>query len=290
MPSTIALRRKIKSVKNTRQITKAMQMVAASKMRRAQEAVIGTRAYAELGAEIMHRLQQRLANESTDAHPLFAERPVKRIVLLVITSDKGLAGSYNANVIKEALTFISTHKEQKIQVITIGKKGEEALKRLGVPIEASFTEFPTHPTSNDVTSIARLTIDSFVENQSDQVVVIFTRFFSTIKQVAEARQILPLRKAETETTDTEAANDYRFEPSPSAVLHYVVSRLVEVQLLQTVLESNASEHSSRMLAMKNATDNANELVGDLTLTLNSVRQASITQEIAEISAGANAAL
>jgi F-type H+-transporting ATPase subunit gamma len=290
MPSTIALRRKIKSVRNTRQITKAMQMVAASKMRRAQEAVVNTRAYAELGAEIMERLQKRLAEEQTTSHTLFAQRESNRIILVVITSDKGLAGSYNSNVIKEALAFIKDRSDRSLRIITIGRKGEEALKRAGIPIEASFTEFPNHPTSNDITPIALLTIKAFIDEQCDQVSVIFTQFHSTIKQTAQVKQILPLTQEISETDHNNETNDYQFEPNPERVLDYVVSRLVEVQLLQTLLESIASEHSARMLAMKNATDNANEMIGDLTLTYNGVRQASITQEIAEISAGANAAL
>ena len=290
MPSTITLRRKIRSIGNTKQITRAMQMVAASKMRRAQEAVTGTRAYAEKGAEIMHRLQLALQGEKQISHPLLTVRPVNRVALVVIASDRGLAGGYNANIAKKALQFLDAHKDKQVSVITIGRKAQDALARAGVPLTASFTNFPDRPVSADILPIARLTIDAFLANEYDQVSAIFTKFYSTLRQVAEEKQILPVTlKAEVDEAVQESASAYIFEPMPAKVLEYILPRMVEMQLLQTILESNASEHSSRMIAMKNATDNASELLGDLRLTYNSIRQANITQEIAEISAGANAA-
>lgn len=287
MPSTIHLRRKIKSVSNTKQITKAMQMVAASKMRRAQEAVTSTRAYATAGRQIMERIQRYFAAEKQAlSHPLLVQRPVQRIALVVISSDRGLAGAYNGNVVKRALEFLQENQDKQVTIITIGRKAYEALTRLGITVEASFTDFPSRPTSNDIVPVAKLTIEAFLAQSCDQVTVIYTNFHSTLKQVVEAKQILPVvpPTLKTEANQTDLSN-YLFEPKPAEVLNFIVPRMVELQLLQTILDSLASEHSSRMMAMKNATDNASDLIADLRLTYNSVRQASITQEIAEISAG-----
>lgn len=294
MPSLIHLRRKIKSVGNTKQITRAMQMVAASKMRRAQEAVIGTRAYAEAGRQLMERIQRHLAQEKLPIqHPLLAQRPVRKIALVVISSDRGLAGGYNANVLRQTLQFLEENKDKQVHIVTIGRKIQEALNRLNVPIEASFNNFPGRPVSQDIVPIAKLTIDAFVAGQYDQVVIVYTKFYSTLRQVAEVTQILPIQDVtassiQTDSSAVDGADNYLFEPQPTTVMNYIVPRLVEMQLLQVILDSIASEHSSRMLAMKNATDNASELIDDLRLTYNSVRQANITREIAEISAGASA--
>lgn len=287
MPSIINLRRKIKSVKNTKQITKAMQMVAASKMRRAQEAVASTREYAAAGQAILARLQRALGAEGEIVHPLLVDRPVQKIALLVIASDRGLAGAYNMNIVKHADEFIKNHPDQQIDLVTIGRKASEGLHRLGYTTLASFTEFPDKPNSVDMRPIAKLTLDQFVAGNYDQVVVVYTRFYSTLRLAAETKQILPAQAPEIAAEHDGSENSYLFEPTPTEVLEYIVPRMVEIQLLQTVLESIASEHSSRMLAMKNATDNASDLMGDLTLTYNSVRQANITREIAEISVGAN---
>lgn len=287
MPSTINLRRKIKSVTNTKQITKAMQMVAASKMRRAQEAVVGTRAYAETGNQIMARIQQAIVGEQKCfSHPLLTVRPVERIALIVIASDRGLAGAYNSNVIRQTTQFLEEHGDKQITVITIGRKIEETLHRLNIQVELSFTNFPDRPNSTDISPIAKATIDKFLTKQVDQVQVIYTRFYSTLKQVAETKQILPIEAPTVMDEKNSDAASYVFEPDPQHVLDYIVPRLVEMLLMQTILDSIASEHSARMIAMKSATDNASDLIDDLRLTYNSVRQANITREIAEISAGA----
>lgn len=292
MPSTINLRRKIKSVTNTKQITKAMQMVAASKMRRAQEAVTHTRAYAQAGEQILQRIRQYLhKQEEQISHPLLLERPVKKIVLLVVSSDRGLAGAYNSNVLRQTVEFLENNKDKQISIVTVGKKIQDALLRVGVKPDASFVDFPGRPVSNDIVPIAKLTIDAFTKEECDEVTVIYTHFHTTLKQVAQAKRLLPiaeipLSQSESESEgEKETAADYIFEPGPREVLTYIIPRMVEMQLLQCILNAIASEHSSRMLAMKNATDNATDLIGDLKLTYNSVRQASITQEIAEISAG-----
>lgn len=286
MPSTIHLKRKIRSIGNTRQITKAMQMVAASKMRRAQEAVLGTRAYSQAGYEVMRRLRDYAAKEQHLTHPLLQARPINHSALVVITSDRGLAGAYNSNVMRKALEFLGS-SSALVDVVTIGRKGQEAFARLGIQPVASFTDFPTRPGSNDIVSIAKLTVDGFLEHRYDQVNVVYTKFYSTLRQQPTRQQILPIESAsEDESEPGRSSTFYQFEPEPTVVLGYVVPRLVEMQLLQTLLESIASEHSARMLAMRNATDNASELIEDLQLTYNSVRQANITRELSEIIAGA----
>ena len=287
MPSTINLRRKIKSVTNTKQITKAMQMVAASKMRRAQEAVLATRAYADSGYEILARLQSYLLKLGQDLNqPLLKSRQVQTITLVIISSDRGLAGGYNANILKQTLQFLQANTDKTVKIITVGRKIHENLNRLNIAVEASFTDFPGRPTSQDILPLAKLTIDTFLQAEADQVTIIYTRFYSTLKQIAEQKQLLPVLLEDPASEAT--ATDYVFEPTSTKVLGYIVPRMVELQLFQTILDAIASEHSARMLAMKNATDNATQLIDDLRLTYNSVRQASITNEIAEISAGANA--
>ncbi len=288
MPSLIHLRRKIKSVKNTRQITRAMQMVAASKMRRAQEAALGTRAYAEEGQTILARLQAYLAKQSLAfSHPLLVVRPVERIALVVIASDKGLAGGYNSNVIRQALLFLEENKDKQVEVISVGRKAQDNLVRLGITPVASFNDFASRPTSKDILPIAQLTIRAFLNKSCDQVSIISTKFHSTLRQTAEASQLLPVVMTANEEPTVSQVEPYIFEPAAKTVLETIVPRLVEVQLLQKLLDAIASEHSARMIAMKNATDNASQLLDDLGLTYNSVRQANITREIAEISAGAS---
>lgn len=295
MPSTINLRRKIKSVTSTKQITRAMQMVAASKMRRAQEAVLGTRAYAAASAELVGHVKTATESQAKQlAYPLLVQRPVKRIVLLVIASDKGLAGGYNANVLKRTLNFLQSHQDKEVQVVTVGRKIQEALSRIGQPLLASFTDFPGRPVSHDIVPIAKLTTEAFLADQCDQVSIIYTKFYSTLRQVAEEKILLPIQSAQLEIEPDRAEDqhqeaDYLFEPAADEVLSYILPRFVETELLQTILDAIASEHSSRMLAMKNATDNASELIDDLQLTYNTIRQANITREIAEISAGAGSA-
>lgn len=290
MPSLINLRRKIKSITNTKQITKAMQMVAASKMRRAQEAALNTRAYASVGQEIMVRIQDYLARHEQElTHPLLDSRPAQTITLVVISSDKGLAGAYNSNVLRQTLQFLQENKDKKIRVVTIGRKIEEALHRLNITVELSFNDFAGRPVSNDIVPIAKATIDEFLAARTDQVSIIYTHYYSTLKQVAQTKQILPVQTMSNPDDNQQLLKTapYLFEPEPTQVLNTVIPRLVEIQILQSLLDAIASEHSSRMIAMKNATDNAGDLIGDLQLTYNSIRQANITREIAEISAGAN---
>lgn len=289
MSSGLNLRRKIKSVSNTRQITRAMQMVAATKMRRAQEAAVRAHDYYAAGYEILAHLQRsNLGSPISPLHPLQAERQVNRRVLVAIGSDRGLAGPFNSNIIRLTLDRLREHSASEISVVTIGRKIQEGLRRQGVAVKASFNGLPTNPVSGDISPVAKLTIDSFLVEQADSVEIIYTEFHSTLNQSAVCHQLLPARFQTNNTADSSYANEYLIEPARPVALDYIVPRMVELQLYLAFLDSAAAEHSARMLAMKSATDNANDMIDDLKLTYNSLRQSAITAEIAEISSGAAA--
>jgi len=284
--NTIALKRRINSVKNTKQITKAMELVAASKMRRAQEQTLRTRDYARLAGEILTRLRQ-LTN--VEKHPLFKQRTIKNKLYIVVTSDRGLAGAYNSNVLRQLTKSLQQDSNDKIksQLIIVGKQAARFVARLqDVDVVQAYTEFPEQPTANDIRPILETIVGLFEKKSIDAVDAIFTNYKSSIMQVVEIQRVLPAAfSAEPISHDLGTAT---FEPSPQQVLDTVTLRLVESQLSQIFFESQASEQSMRMMAMKNATDNANDLVDDLTLAFNTARQAAITQELAEITGGAEA--
>lgn len=287
MANTTALKRRIGSVKNTRQITKAMELVAASKMRRAQDQAISSRAFREAAHDILARLS---TVSDVNRHPLFVQREVKNRLIIVITSDTGLAGAYDANVLKEMTKILNRDDASKIQhkVIAIGKRGSQFVSRLeGVDLIASYPIFTGQPKGSDLRSINESVFTLYEEEKVDAVTIVYTKFFSSIRQEVSALELLPAVVQDSKSTlsDLEVAI---FEPSVEAVLESVFARLIEVQLWQAVLESLASEHSMRMVAMKNASDNANDIIDDLTLVYNSARQADITQEIAEIIGGSEA--
>lgn len=286
MANTTILKRRIGSVKNTKQITKAMELVAASKMRRAQEAALKSREFRNQARAILTRLR-----ELTDVnhHPIFNQRAIKSQLFIVVTSDRGLAGAYNSNVFKELLAQInlSTSSGASCKLIALGKQGAKFAARLkDIEIVAVYNEIPDHPTSDDLKPLIDSVIKMQISKECDAVDVIFTDFISSIRQIVKTQRLLPA--AFTDVEIEPSLEGAIFEPNPRAVLDNIAERLVEVQLWQNVLEAVASEHSARMLAMKNATDNANELIDDLTLEFNSARQASITQELAEITGGAEA--
>lgn len=286
MASVQQIKRRIRSVKSTKQITKAMELVAASKMRRAQEATLRSRIYANTANEILTRISQLIDVKS---HPLFAQRKVKSKLYVVIASDRGLAGAYNSNIIK---TFVGTLKSEiesgvSVKVLTIGRQASRFMARLeDVEHIGAYDDFADNPTENDVKPIVETIFTRFEGLDEDQVVVLYTDFKSSIVQEVTAKTLLPAAFVETENK-LEVDRDM-FEPSPKKVLETITPRLVEVQLFQAILESQASEQSMRMMAMKSATDNAGDIIDDLTLVYNSARQASITQELAEITAGAEA--
>lgn len=287
MASRQQIKRRIGSVKNTRQITKAMQLVAASKLRRAQEAAQKPRAYADLARVILTRLRQIAADESQLR--LFTERPVKGRIIIAITSDLGLAGAYDANVIR---TLIGEAKKDrssgvKTSVIAIGRKAAQSASRIAdVPVEAVFTKLPDKPSADELRPILTHVVNKFAEGSVDAVDIIFTQFISSVNSQVQVQRLLPAGFEAVEL-DEEMAHA-SVEPSAGALLKAATMRLLEVQIYQARLESAASEHSMRMLAMKNATDNASDIIEDLTLEFNNARQAAITQELAEITGGAEA--
>ena len=289
MANTITLKRRIGSVKNTRQITKAMELVAASKMRRAQDAAHEGRVYRQAAHSLLTRLSMLT---EVDEHPLFTKRPVKTRLYVIITSDRGLAGAYNANITRLHVRSMQADKAASIksQVIAIGKQGAQFARRIeNAELIAAYPAFSDHPTANDVRPVLNTVTELYTTKQVDDVQLLYTQFQSNIVQTAMQLSLLPAKFEPTDEAESEETlQNVTFEPNIQAVLDNVTERLLEVQLWQALLESVASEHSMRMMAMKNATDNANDLVDDLTLEFNTARQAAITQELAEITGGAEA--
>jgi F-type H+-transporting ATPase subunit gamma len=285
MPSQREIRRRIGSARNIKQITRAMQFVAASKLRRAQDSTLASRPYREKLDEVIADLAAVL---SGDDHPLLAERSLEGAhsrLIVIITSDRGLAGALNTNTIRFIAREITDHPGE-LKVATVGRKGRDAMRRARVPIAAHFEGFGDRPAFSDVLPLARLVTDDFVAGIYDRVDVVYSRFVSTLVQRPAIEQLLPV----TSTLDTAGipGNQFLFEPDPSAFLRALLPRYVATRLFQAVLEAKASEESSRMVAMKNATENAQELIEDLTLSYNKVRQANITREMVEIASGAQA--
>jgi len=277
------IRRRIGAVRNIKQITRAMQFVAASKLKRAQDATLAARPYSDVIDEVLADLATVLGAED---HPLLAERePGGKRLIVLVTTDRGLAGPLNTNTIRFAARDI-TESKGELAVVTVGRKGRDAMRRAGVPLEAHFAGFGDRPAFADVIPLARLITDDFLERKFDRVDIIYSRFVTTLTQRPEVYRLLPVEPSE----DTEGipGNQFIFEPNAGAVLEQLLPRYVATRLFQAVLESKASEESSRMVAMKNATENAEELIEDLTLSYNKVRQSNITREMIEIASGANA--
>jgi F-type H+-transporting ATPase subunit gamma len=291
---TRAIKRRIKSVKNTRKITKAMELVAASKMRKAVSAVALSRPYSKLAWNTIRSIGSRV---DTSLHPLLRIRSeVKNVLLLLITSDRGLAGGFNTNILRKTREMIKNLGEGvNIQTICIGRRGADAMRRLNLPIMASFQEITNNTKFEEVLPIGRLVIHEFSSEKFDEVLVAYTDFVSPVTQTPLIIKLLPLGNEEETESIGDVGNhekeesadhrEYTFEPSPELVLNKMLPRLVETIVYQAVLESAASEHSSRMMAMRSASDAAGEMIDDLTFTFNQARQAGITQEIAEISSG-----
>ena len=280
-PRTI--RRRLKSIKNTRKITKAMELVAASKMRRAVASVLGTRPFSGLAWETV-----RSVAEVSDpaSHPLLAPRgEVKKILFVLFTSDRGLCGGFNAKMLKEALKSISGFGQTPVEVITVGKRGADVMRRAGKNIAASFVDLTNNPKYQDVRPIARLILDDYRSGKYDKVVVGYTDYISALTQKPNLVDLLPITVPEGRAEGHSTRVAYLFEPTPAEVLDALLPKIVETMLWQALLESAASEHSARMMAMRNASEAAGEMIDSLTFTFNQARQAGITREIAEISSG-----
>jgi F-type H+-transporting ATPase subunit gamma len=284
MPSTRDIRRRIKSVKNTAQITKAMQMVASSKMRKAQLAALAGRPYASL---MNNMLAHVVGNSGDFAHPLMEKREVKKRAVILISTDKGLCGALNSNLTREAVKF---DKNTTIYICA-GRKGSQFIARTKRQLAAEFT-YKDAPMYAEARAISKFAQDMFIKGEVDAVDILFTNFISTLVQKPEVMPLLPIGEVkgvqagvhghETSVPLEKSELEYLFEPGPDAVLGSLLPHYMNFQVYQILLEAKASEHSSRMVAMKNATDNAKQLIKDLTLEYNKLRQANITKELLEI--------
>jgi F-type H+-transporting ATPase subunit gamma len=285
MPSTIDIRRRIRSVKNTQQITKAMKMVAAAKLRRAQERMFAARPYAA-------GLRQVLASVSTrvdiNAHPLLQSRePERNVIVIVVTADRGLCGAFNSNVIRAAQNFIREHSFEGVELLTIGRKAGDFFKRRPIPIRENV--FVAQALSIEVARrIADGLITDFIAEKIDGVYVVYNEFKSLIAQHVRAERLLPITSEFAATPDRPSI-DYLYEPGPEQILSDLLPKHIEFQLYRVLLESAAAEQGARMTAMEAATKNASDMINFLTLTYNRIRQAAITKEIIEIVSGASAA-
>jgi F-type H+-transporting ATPase subunit gamma len=274
-----------------------MQMVAASKMRRAQEQALASRPYAAKTWEILIHLAAQRGNVE-QLHPLLADRDqVKNVAIILITSDKGLAGAYNGNIIRSTIRFMRSNNRENASLITVGRKGRDFMVRFGRKVIAEFTDLPSRPTSLDISPITRIAIDGFLEGEFDEVYLASTDFINTLTQEPMLRLLLPIRPGAVESKvlsqylgqeTTMSTGEYLYEPTPNTLLDTILPRFTELQIYQAFLEARASEESARMVAMRNATENANELIGDLTLVYNKARQDAITKEMLDIAGGAEA--
>lgn len=282
MASQRDIRRRIRDVGRIKQITRAMQFVAASKLKRAQDSTLAARPYSQKIDEVLADLAAVLAS---DEHPLLSRRDGGKRLIVLITSDRGLAGPLNTNTIRFAARIITEHPGD-LTVVSVGRKGRDAMRRARVPLEAHFAGYGDRPAFADVIPLARLITDGFVGGEFGQIDIVYPRFVSTLVQRPTMEGLLPVRPA----ADTEGipGNQFIFEPNPGVVLEQLLPRYVATRLYQAVLEAKASEESSRMVAMKNATENADDLIEEYTLAYNKVRQANITREMIEIATGAQA--
>lgn len=286
MASPREIRRRIRSVRNISQITRAMEMVSASKMRRAQQRVTSSRSYADrLQGVIADLAGLQLEPEDLAKFPLLTHREIKNAAIIVVAPDKGLTGPLNSNILRRASSFILNEAGVPVKVIAVGKKSRDYMARAGQNMIASFTDLGDNFELDQVRPIAKEAVDQFILGEVDAVYLVYARFVNTLTQVPDVKQLLPIDQPEGGGEFSE----YIFEPTPDDVLEHLLPRYVEIQVYQTLLEATASEHSARMVAMRNATDNAKDLVKELDLSYNKARQALITREVAEISAGAAAA-
>ena len=302
------IRRKMKAIKSTRQVTKAMELVAASKMRRAVQNTQMPRRYALTASRIL----ESIADVHPDLHPYLSKRPSGKILAVLFTSDRGLCGSLNTQLFRAGTSYIRSLKTlssfQSLEWVAVGRKGQQFLARSNEKVSAAFPALSNHPTFQDVLPIVRLLTEGFLSQKYDQVVLVYTDFVSALLQEPVVKVLLPFskttlkemlesllpRRSKNQQTSKPAnqkpsVKEYLFEPSQTEILRTILPQLTEIQVYQAVLEAAASDHSARMVAMRNASDNAPDILDDLTLTANQTRQAWITAEISEI-AGAKAAL
>jgi F-type H+-transporting ATPase subunit gamma len=288
MATLLDFRRRIRSVKNTQQITRAMKFVSAARLRRAQEAALAARPYAK---ELVRVLRSTMARIESPQHPLLAKRPEERILVLVLAGERGLAGAFNANILKEAVKFFKSKKDKKIVVIPVGKKSRDALRKAGIEFAGEYVNVLARVDFGIAREIANLITSLYEEEKIDAVYAVFSEFKNVIAPNLVTEKLLPVEKIEVaDESEAEAAAeqvDYIYEQPAEEILNRLLPRYVETQVLRALLESSAAEHAARMTAMEAATKNAGDVIEALTLHMNKVRQAAITKEIIEIVSGAS---
>lgn len=297
MAGTKEIKRRIKSVKNTKKITKAMELVAASKMKRAVSSALASRLYAQYSHELLTSFASQLENSK---HPFLnkKEEVKNKVLYILITSNRGLCGGYNAQAIKKLIANVRDKKDV-VDIITIGKKGDNAMRRVGLNVTMTFLDLGDKLSLRDIDPISLYIKEKFKDNTYDEVYIVYTNYISALTQKPEARKLLPISKEELKESiesigddkkdkidlNIKTKNEYLLEGNIDELTEELAEKLVKMQIYQMLLESNASEQSSRMMSMKNAGDAAGEMIDDLTLMFNKARQANITREISEISAG-----
>jgi F-type H+-transporting ATPase subunit gamma len=299
MATLLDFRRRIRSVKNTQQITRAMKFVAAARLRRAQEAALAARPYA---VELARVLRSTMARIETPEHPLLAKRPENNVLVIVLTGERGLAGAFNSNVLRKAHEFFRSHQGKKITTIPVGKKGRDSLRRAGFTFAAEYVNVLARVDFKTAREIANLVADLYVKEEIDSVYIIFSEFKSVMVPTLAVEKLLPVEAIREDDGDkstqrdqenkkpgaaSETPIDYIYEQPEEQILAKLLPRYVETQILRAMLESSAAEHAARMTAMEAATNNANDVIEALTLHMNKVRQAAITKEIIEIVSGAS---
>jgi F-type H+-transporting ATPase subunit gamma len=288
MPSLLDMRRRIKSVKNTQQITKAMKMVAAAKLKRAQDRVTAARPYAQKMSEVLGNLSAKVSSDFS--HPLLDARGDERYLIVLVTADKGLCGGFNANIIKATQAFMKENEGKTMEVVAVGRKGRDFFKRRGVPLPEEYVGLTGQGRIeySQAQEIAQNVIKTFVENeQIDKVFLVYSEFKSVLSQKPVVQQLLPIPKVE-ETAENSTQAEYIYEQPAAEIFGKLLPKQVETQIYRATLESIASEQGARMTAMDSASKNAGELIGTLTLNMNRIRQAAITKEIIEVVSGAAA--
>jgi F-type H+-transporting ATPase subunit gamma len=284
MPTLIDFRRRIRSVKNTQQITRAMKFVAAARLRRAQEAALAARPYANELSRVLRSTMGRIAEPQ---HPLLAKRPEERILALVLSGERGLAGAFNTNILRKAMEFFRANKAKKLSTVPVGKKGRDALKKAGFNIVAEYINVLAKVEFNTVREITSLVTDLYARDQIDSVYVVFSEFKTVMSSNLVVQKLLPVESTGGEGETGTSQADYIYEQPAEELLDKLLPRYVETQILRAMLESSAAEHAARMTAMESATKNAGDVIEALTLHMNKVRQAAITKEIIEIVSGAS---
>jgi len=280
------VKKRIRTVISTKRITKAMEMVAAARLRRAQQRVEQARPYADKMDQMLSNLAAGSAGEIV--HPYFEERPIKKRTLVVITSDRGLCGSFNANVIRLANQWLKDHTDSENEIVTIGKKGNDFFKRRDWPILEYIGDWGGQLDYDKARHIVQMLTDRFVNGESDEISLVYTRFVSTVKYNLVAENYLPIPRPEISDDESEVHREYIFEPNPEKIYAALMPGYATTKLVTALTESFASEHGSRMIAMGNATTNAGEMIDTLTLDYNKARQAQITKELLEVVSGAEA--